>query len=83
MTNTNVTSFRQNAFAYFEQAVMFGEVINVNTKHGNAIVLSEEDYRGMMETLYLSSIPGMKESILASREEAVSDCTPYDPAEEW
>lgn len=83
MTNTNATNFRQNAFAYFDQAVMFGEVINVNTKNGNAIVISEEDYRGLMETLYLSSIPGMKESILAAREEKTEDCLPYDPAEEW
>ena len=43
MTNTNATNFRKNAFAYFDQAVMFGDVINVNTKHGNAIVISEED----------------------------------------
>lgn len=83
MTNTNATNFRKNAFSYFDQAVMFGDVISVNTKYGNAIVMSEEDYLGMMETLYLSSIPGMKESILASREEATEDCRPFDPSEDW
>lgn len=83
MTNTNATNFRQNAFAYFDQAVVFGDVINVSTKHGNAIVMSEEDYRGMLETLYLSSIPGMTESILASREEKTEDCQPFDPSEDW
>ena len=50
---------------------------------GCAVVMSEEDYRGMMETLYLSSIPGMTESILASREEKTEDCQPFDPAEDW
>ena len=83
MTNTNVTNFRQNAFAYFDQAVMFGDVINVNTKHGNAIIMSEEDYRAMVETLYLTSLPGMTESILASREEKTEDCQPFDPSEDW
>ena len=83
MTNTKATNFRQNAFAYFDRAVIYGDVISVNTKHGNAIVMSEGDYRGMMETLYLSSIPGMTESILASREEAVEDCQLFDPSESW
>ncbi|MBR1497472.1 MAG: type II toxin-antitoxin system Phd/YefM family antitoxin [Oscillospiraceae bacterium] len=83
MTNTSATNFRQNAFAYFDQAVVFGDVIHVNTKHGNAIVMSEEDYRGMMETIYLTSIPGMTESILQSREETTEDCQAFDSAEDW
>ena len=60
MTNTNVTNFRQNAFEYFNLAVEYNDVITVNTKNGNAVVMSEEDYNGLMETLYLLSIPGMK-----------------------
>ena len=83
MTNTNATNFRQNAFAYFDQAVVFGDVIHVHTKNGNAIVMSEEDYRGMMDTIYLMSIPGMTESILKSREEATEDCQPFDALEDW
>ena len=35
-----------------------------STKYGNAIVLSEEDYNSLMETLYIESIPGLKEEIL-------------------
>ena len=53
MTNTNITSFRKNIFSFVDQAVTYGEVINVNTKNGNAVLLSEEDYSGIMETLYL------------------------------
>ena len=51
MTNTNVTNFRQNAFEYFNLAVEYNDVITVNTKNGNAVVMSEEDYNGLMETL--------------------------------
>lgn len=83
MTNTNATNFRQNAFAYLDQAVVYGDVIQVRTKHGNAVVMSEADYRGLMETLYLSSIPGMTESILAAKDEKTGDCQPYDPTEDW
>ena len=83
MTNTNITSFRKNIFSFVDQAVTYGEVINVNTKNGNAVLLSEEDYRNMMETLYLSVIPGMVESIQKAAEEPLDTCVPYDPSEPW
>lgn len=83
MTNINATNFRKNLFEYLNQAVMYNDVISVNTKNGNAIIMSEEDYRGIMETLYLTSIPGMKESILEGAKEPVDECEKYDPAEEW
>ena len=83
MTNTNATNFRKNAFEYFNQAVVFGETINVNTKHGNAIVLSEEEYRGMVETMYLMSHPKTVREILEAREEDPAQGQVYDPAEEW
>jgi len=83
MTNTNITSFRKNIFSFVDQAVTYGEVINVNTKNGNAVLLSEEDYRNMMETLHLSVIPGMAESIQKAAEEPLDTCVPYDPSEPW
>ena len=83
MTNTNITSFRKNIFSFVDQAVTYGEVINVNAKNGNAVLLSEEDYRNMMETLHLSVIPGMVESIQKAAEESLDTCVPYDPSEPW
>ena len=83
MTNTNITSFRKNIFSFVDQAVTYGEVINVNTKNGNAVLLSEEDYRNMMETLHLSVISGMVESIQKAAEEPLDTCVPYDPSEPW
>lgn len=53
MTNTNATNFRKNMFDYLNQAVVYNDVINVATKNGNVVVLSEEDYAGLLETLYL------------------------------
>jgi len=64
MTNTNSTIFRSNLFELLEQTIKCNEPITISTKEGNAVVLSEEDYKALMETLYLSSIPGFKESIL-------------------
>jgi PHD/YefM family antitoxin component YafN of YafNO toxin-antitoxin module len=63
MINTNITNFRKNLFALLEQTIKYNEPIFVSTKDGNTVTLSEEDYNGMMETLYLSSIPNMREHI--------------------
>lgn len=83
MTNTNITTFRNNVFEYMEQAIVYGDVVNVSTKNGNAVVISEDDYKNMVETLHLSSIPGMVESIKAAAQEPLEDCIPYDPDEPW
>lgn len=64
MTNTNVTNFRKNIYEMLEMVIKYNEPINVSTKNGNAVVLSEEDYRSLMETLYIESIPGLKEEIV-------------------
>lgn len=64
MLNTNITNFRQNIFSMLEQTIKYNEPLNISTKAGNAVVLSEEDYRGMIETLHLLSVPGMKEKLL-------------------
>ena len=83
MTNTNITAFRKNVFDYVEQAVTYGEVVNVSTKNGNAVIISEEDYNSMLETLHLCSIHSMEQSIKAASAEQREDCTPYDPNEVW
>ena len=64
MTNINVTNFRKEIYELLEQTIKYNEQINKSTKNGNAIVLSEEDYNSLIETIYLSSIPGLKEEII-------------------
>ncbi len=83
MTNTNITAFRKNVFGFVDQAVTYGVVVNVTTKNGNAVIISETDYKSMLETLHLCSIPGMEDSIKAAAAEPLEDCTPYDPDEAW
>ena len=76
MLNTNITNFRKDIFKMLEQTIRFNEPINVSTKDGNAVVISEEDYNGLMETLYLSSIPTVKESIIEGLNIPVLECIP-------
>lgn len=63
MTHTNITNFRKNIYDLLETTIKYNEPINVSTKNGNAVVLSEEDYNDLMETLYITSIPGLKDEI--------------------
>ena len=80
MTTTNITNFRKNAFDYVEQTIKYNQPINITTKDGNAVLLSEEDYSGIMETLYLVSAPG--EKIMDGIATSLEDCVD-ETAVEW
>ena len=64
MTTTTITNFRKNVYTMDENTVRFNEPVNITTKDGNAVMISEEEYLGMVETLYLTSVPGMKEKLV-------------------
>ena len=81
MTNTNITNFRQNVFDYINQAIEYNDIINVNTKNGNAVIMSEEEYNGIMETLYLSSDPQVRSEILSGKDTPSSECIPASEVE--
>ena len=63
MTNTNATNLRKNLFSYLDSTIEYNDIINVNIKKGNVIIISESDYNGLLETLYLLSEPTMKEKL--------------------
>ncbi len=81
MTNTNITNFRKNVFDYINQAIEYNDVINVSTKTGNAVIMSEEEYNGIMETLYLSSDPRVKNDILSGKDTPLPECLPSSEVE--
>lgn len=74
MTNTNVTNFRNNIYSMIEQTIKYNEPLNISTKFGNAVILSEEDYNGMIETLHLMAIPGMEEKLIKGHETPLEEC---------
>ncbi|GGI15288.1 hypothetical protein GCM10007377_15150 [Galliscardovia ingluviei] len=76
MVTTTATNFRRNLFGMLEQTIAYNEPITVSSKNGNVVVLSEEEYDNMMETLYLTSIPGMEQSIIEGKNTPVEDCIP-------
>ncbi|MBT9173650.1 MAG: Antitoxin RelJ [Syntrophomonadaceae bacterium] len=81
MLNTNITNFRKNVFKLLEQTIKYNEPVNISTKDGNAVIISEEDYKGLMETVYLCSIPNMKERIIEAMKTPISECIPENEVE--
>lgn len=78
MININITNFRKNIYALLEQTVKFNEPLNITTKDGNAVILSEEDYNGLIETLNLSSNPKMEQKIIEGLKTPLEECIPED-----
>ena len=64
MRTINVTKARANLYNLLIEASESHEPIQITGKKSNAILVSEEDWRSIQETLYLLSIPGMRESII-------------------
>ncbi|MGL4484847.1 MAG: type II toxin-antitoxin system Phd/YefM family antitoxin [Anaerovoracaceae bacterium] len=73
MTSVNATNLRKNLFTYLDSAIEYNDIINISTKKGNAIILSEEEYSGLMETLELFAVPGMKERIIEGQNAKAED----------
>ena len=78
MTNTNATALRKNLFSLLTNTIKYNEPIHVNTKDGNAVILSEEDYNGMLATLELCENSELKAKILAGKKEDPGDCVGID-----
>jgi len=72
MISLSVTDARRDIFNIVK-AVQNSDAVTITSKDGNAVLVSEEEWNGIKETLYLLSIPGMLESILESSGEDVSE----------
>lgn len=64
MRTINVTKARADLYNLLIEASESHEPIQITGKKSNAILVSEEDWRSIQETIYLLSIPGMRESII-------------------
>ena len=67
------TQARTNLFKLITQAGKSHSPIYIVGKNSKSVLISEEDYRSMIETLYIASIPGMKESILNASKEPLEN----------
>lgn len=75
MKTITVTKARSNLFKLIDETAKAGEPIHITGKRTNAVLVSEDDWRSIEETLYLLSIPGMRESIREGLETPIDQCT--------
>ncbi len=69
-----VSRARSQLFRLLQEVTEAHAPVQITGKHGNAVLVSEEDWGLIQETLYLLSIPGMRESILKGIEEPLDEC---------
>jgi prevent-host-death family protein len=73
MTVMTATKARSNLYTLIDQTKNSHEPIVISGKRNNAVLISEEDWNSIQETLYLCSIPGMRESILEASKEPLDE----------
>jgi len=74
MKTISVTKARANLYKLLDEAKISGEPIQITGKRTNGVLISEEDWRAISETIYLLSIPGMRESIREGLKTPIDEC---------
>ena len=75
MTTLNATQARSRLYQLLEEVRRGHEPIQITSKRGNAVLVSEEDWRAIQETLFLLSVPGMRESSRQGLETPLEECS--------
>ncbi len=73
MTTVTVTEARKQLYKLIDDVADSHEPVQITGKRGNAVLVGEDDWRAVQETLHLVSIPGMRESILEGMATPVED----------
>ncbi|WP_280551838.1 type II toxin-antitoxin system Phd/YefM family antitoxin [Halomonas sp. 25-S5] len=80
MTGITATEARGNLYRLIDQAAESHQPIVIMGKRNKAVLVSEEDWSAIQETLYLLSVPGMRETLREGMDTPVDEC---DEALDW
>ncbi|HCO49268.1 MAG TPA: type II toxin-antitoxin system prevent-host-death family antitoxin, partial [Spirochaetaceae bacterium] len=72
MASLTASAARSKLYRLIDQVNESHEPIMISGKRGNAVLVAEDDWKAIQETLYLISIPGMKKSIIDGMREPLS-----------
>jgi antitoxin YefM len=75
MRTIRVSDARADLYNLIEEVAASHKPVKIMGKRGNVIAISEEDWQAVEETLYLTSIKGMRESILEGMATSVKECS--------
>ena len=73
MTSITATEARKRLYSLLDEVASSHEPIEITGRRANAVLVSEDDWRAVQETLHLLSIPGMRESILDGMKTPIAD----------
>ena len=74
MTTLTASEARALLYQLLDRTAQSHEPIQINGKRHNAVLISEDDWRAIQETLYLLAVPGMRESIRKGLKTPVKKC---------
>jgi len=74
MPTLSATEARSKLYRLIDEASLTHEPIVITGKRGNAVLISEDDWRSIQETIYLLNMPGMRESIQEGLATPIEDC---------
>jgi PHD/YefM family antitoxin component YafN of YafNO toxin-antitoxin module len=74
MTTLNVTEARANLYKLIDDTAISHQPVIITGKRSNAVLLAEDDWIAINETLHLLSVPGMRESIVEGMQENLGAC---------
>jgi prevent-host-death family protein len=75
MTTLTASEARAKLYKLLDEAASSHQPIQITGKRANAVLISDDDWRAIQETLYLLSIPGMRESIRKGLKTSVEKCS--------
>ena len=75
MTILNATEARSKLYSLIDETIRTHQPVVITGKRGNALLVSEEDWNAISETLQLLSVPGMRESIKEGMNEPIAECS--------
>lgn len=73
MKTITATDARRDIYKLVDEISETSEPVHITGKRANAVLVSEKDWNAVQETLYLVSIPGMRESILSGMSEPLEE----------
>ncbi len=74
MTTLTASEARANLYRLIDQTAQSHRPIFISGKRSNAVLVAEEDWSAIQETLFLLSVPGMRESIKTGMAESIDSC---------
>ena len=74
MPTLSATEARTKLYRLIDETSLTHEPIVITGKRGNAVLISEDDWRAIQETMFLLNIPGMQESIKEGLATPIEEC---------